>query len=128
MIPPQMRTGGFPLRSILPLADARTHVLLIGVSAYDHLLGGPQEKSDIAGRMGQLDSPSGSARALADWLLDEFENVDLPLQGLSLLVSDAVPSEYRHARAINGSMSPPPATIGNAINAISDWIGRAGAA
>lgn len=102
-----------------------THVLLIGVSAYDHLLGGPQEKREIAGRMGQLDSPSRSARKLADWFLDEFDNPELPLQSLSLVVSEAQSAGYEHARATNGSMRPPPATLANVTSAISGWIERA---
>lgn len=75
--------------------------------------------------MGQLVSPSRSARVLADWFLEEFDNTDQPLQSLSLLVSEQEPSAYTHARATDGSMSPPQATIGNVTKAITDWVVRA---
>ncbi|MER9137879.1 caspase family protein [Mesorhizobium sp. M0830] len=101
-----------------------THVLLIGVSAYDHLLGGTDEKPHLANDMGQLASPAKSARALAEWFLTEFENADTPLQSLSLLISDPSPTPFSFPGNLSEPKVPPTATIGSVTAAIDGWLGR----
>lgn len=64
-----------------------THVLLIGIGTYPYLLGGPDQRPEIADGMGQLLTPSPTVRALADWFLDTFENPDHPLASLAMLIS-----------------------------------------
>lgn len=65
-----------------------THALVIGVSAYRHLLGGPEESpTGRAWQLGQLSSAAGSATAVAAWLAAEYHNPAAPLGSLRVLVS-----------------------------------------
>lgn len=65
-----------------------THALVIGVSAYRHLLGGPEESPTGRGwQLGQLSSAAGSATAIAAWLATEYHNPAAPLGSLRVLVS-----------------------------------------
>lgn len=68
---------------------AATHVLLIGISDYPHLPGGDGDpQTDLFG-MGQLTSPSASARALATWFIQSFSCPDRPLASVALVLSEA---------------------------------------
>lgn len=65
-----------------------THALVIGVSAYEFLLGGancsPQGRVlDI----GQLSAAARSASEFAAWLMDDYHRTDLPLRSLRVLLS-----------------------------------------
>ncbi len=73
-----------------------THVLVIGVGAYAHLIGGtgPLLK-DEHGSLGQLSSPPISARKIADWFVDHHRHPDKPLASLRLLLSEPQASPYR---------------------------------
>jgi hypothetical protein len=101
-----------------------THVLSIGVSAYDHLLGGKEERPELADGMGQLRSPSASARSVADWFLSEFTNTDAPLRALSMLLSEPVPEAYSNPRTGIGVVLPD-ATMLNVERAVDHWLDRA---
>ncbi|RXF72858.1 caspase family protein [Hansschlegelia zhihuaiae] len=103
---------------------AGTHVLVIGVSAYDHLLGGREERPELADGMQQLKSAASSARAVADWFLSEFFNAGKPLRSLALLLSEAAPAPFPHAR-VGAAVTPPAATIGNVTDAVDYWLTRA---
>lgn len=65
-----------------------THVILVGLSDYPHLRGGSGALARWHFSLGQLSSPSASARALADWYIEEFDNPARPLASLSLLLSE----------------------------------------
>lgn len=68
-----------------------THVLIVGVDAYDHAEGGGGERSEwhLARDLIQLTSPSQSALALAEWFVRRpLNNPVAPLGSVELLVSD----------------------------------------
>ncbi len=75
-----------------------THAIVIGVGAYPHLLGGSGPLSSLHGNLHQLSSPPASARAVANWLLDEFHNPDRPLATLRMLATEENGRPYTHAR------------------------------
>jgi Caspase domain len=101
-----------------------THVLIVGIGDYLHLLGGTEPRSDVAEGMGQLDAPVNSARALANWFLDEFENANRPLASLALVLSDRTPVVYEHVRS-QRQEAVPRGTIGDVAVAIDNWVTRA---
>jgi hypothetical protein len=101
-----------------------THVLIVGISDYLHLLGGTEPRSDIAEGMGQLDAPVNSARALANWFLDEFENDSRPLASLALVLSDRTPVVYQHRKSQRHE-AVPSGEIGDVAKAIDNWVTRA---
>jgi hypothetical protein len=101
-----------------------THVLIVGISAYPHLIGGKKPRPDIAEGMGQLDAPAISARALAAWFLDEFNNPDRPLASLALLLSEPSPVTFAHVKSQRAA-SLPRGTIGDLSYAIDRWVRRA---
>jgi hypothetical protein len=111
-------------KNILPKADPRrdrgliyfdeslknkpaTHALIIGAGHF-------------RGKMKELTTTTISARAVADWLLDEFRNDEKPLGSLTLLLSEAgAPAE---ARAEYRGGPAARATLGNAKKAVVDWF------
>jgi hypothetical protein len=101
-----------------------THVLLIGIGTYSYLVGGSEPRPDIAEGMGQLDAPPKSARCVADWFLDEFNNPDRPLRSLALVLSEPEPSLYEHAKAQRRGPLPT-GTVGEVADAIDAWVERA---
>lgn len=98
-------------------ASAGTHVLIIAVGGYPHLLGGdPNHPAQKMMGLGQLTSPPASAQALADWFLARqtgesqygFYNPKAPLASIEMLVSppwtaDGKPASYSYMFA-NGNM------------------------
>lgn len=105
---------------------AGTHVLLIGIGEYDHLIDGTKEKLDIAEGMTQLDAPPLSVKALADWFLDgNFVNAERPLASLAMVVSATEPFEYAHAGRNVGTAAQPDGAIETVLAAIRCWLGRA---
>lgn len=107
---------------------AGTHVLLVGIGDYPWLEGGEKctsaKQMALASGMGQLGAPPRSARALADWFLDGFNNPDSPLASLSLILSEATPSAYEHAR-LPGSKAVPRGSIRDVEKAVGAWVNRA---
>jgi hypothetical protein len=104
-----------------------THVLLIGIGAYRYLLDGPDENPEAADEMGQLDAPPKSAKALADWFLDNFDNPDRPLASLALVVSADKPVRYVHAKATAPAHDLPRGAIAEIKDAVRGWNQRASA-
>ncbi|GGT12683.1 caspase family protein [Streptomyces purpureus] len=103
--------------------EARTHALVIGVGAYRHLIGGPQEVANPHG-LRQLSSPPVSAREFATWLLTEYNEPNKPLGSLALLLSEAVPGPFRDPRT-GREHSVEEATIDNVDAAVREWKARA---
>lgn len=101
-----------------------THVLIVGISDYPHLIGGTEPRPDIAEGMGQLDAPAISAHALAAWFLDEFNNPDRPLASLALLLSELSPVTFAHAKSQRAT-SLPRGTADDFCDAIDRWVLRA---
>jgi Caspase domain len=108
------------------LADAGTHVLLIGVGKYPHLPGGTPPAFAMAMGMGQLESPPESVRRMAEWFMDAasgFHNPDRPLRSLQILCSSKVPLSMQGA---NGMTLVDGARMPAARQAITDWKVRSG--
>lgn len=102
-----------------------THVLIIGVGTYDYLLGGALANEEVADSMGQLPSASASARALADWFLDGYDNCERPLASLALVLSEREPATYAHPKATIPGRSLPNGEMATVSDAVDAWIDRA---
>jgi tetratricopeptide (TPR) repeat protein len=86
-------------------ASPGTHVLIIGVGGYPHLLGGdPEGLTDDPMGLAQLTSPPVSANAVAGWFLGQrsdpkakhgFNNPKAPLASIEMLVSPSWVLEER---------------------------------
>lgn len=101
-----------------------THVLIVGISTYPYLFDGPHEGLTVPERLGQLHTPSHSARALAEWFLDNFDNPTKPLASLALLLSEARPAKFTHSRCTRKAPVPQ-GTADDLIEAVDAWISRA---
>ncbi|BCA62680.1 hypothetical protein HMP09_1914 [Sphingomonas sp. HMP9] len=103
-----------------------THVLLIGIGEYDHLIDGVKEKLELADGMEQLDAPPQSVKALADWFLDgNFVNDERPLASLAMVVSTPEPYRYEHAAATIPNADLPDGSTETVLAAIRAWLSRA---
>jgi hypothetical protein len=90
-------TTVFPPNGKVDATSAGTHVLIIGVGGYPHLLGGdPKRLVDDPMGLEQLSSPPASAQALAEWFAGRqaypeakhgFHNPKAPLASIEMLVS-----------------------------------------
>ncbi|ADV14910.1 hypothetical protein Mesau_05941 [Mesorhizobium australicum WSM2073] len=90
-----------------------THVMIIGVGAF-------QSK-----KLKPVTSPPISARAIADWFLDQkagFTNPERPLGSLALALSETPPGQ---AGAQYASVTVPRATFAEVKAAVKDWVKRA---
>ena len=73
-----------------------THALIIGVSAYDHLLGASEGECSEQGSdsgLGQLTAAARSASRFAMWLMNDYRRKDFPLRSLRVLLSPATEDE-----------------------------------
>lgn len=104
-----------------PAVEPGTHALVIGVGQYPHLIGGdaPAAKTD---GLRQLSSPPVSARAVADWLLRDYEFPDKPLASLSLLVSEPDPAPFKDRDGVAHEV--PTAGIAGIAAAVKEWKRR----
>jgi hypothetical protein len=68
-------------------ASPQTHVIIIGVDAYRHLVGGTGHAAKQQFGLRQLSSPTRSAFAFVDWLLKKYHNPIAPLGSIELLLS-----------------------------------------
>jgi len=100
----------------------RTHALVIGVGKYPHLAGGEAPVADSDG-MRQLSSPPVSARALATWLLAEYNDPQRPLGSVALLLSEEQPAPFTDPRT-QTAHDVDVATIDNILAAITEWYDR----
>ncbi len=98
-----------------------THALVIGIGRYPWLVGGKSKpRFALNDGMSQLTSPPASARAIAAWLLDSFDNPNAPLASLDLLLSDEEQKFEDSGRAVEVE----PATFENVSKAIKAWAKR----
>lgn len=100
------------------------HAIVIGVSAYPHLVGGTGLLSDRNEGMGQISSPAPSARSVASWLIDELYDPDKPLATVALLLSEPDPAPFHNPRT-GEDHAVAAATMANARQALRDWGARA---
>jgi hypothetical protein len=110
-------------QALLDSRQPATHAIVIGVGEYPHLVGGTGPLTAKHGDLVQLSSPPCSAFTFAKWLLDEFNNPDVPLASLSLLVSDSEREAFSHPR-IAAPVVPPLADSTGVINALREWKNR----
>jgi hypothetical protein len=113
--------------SVIPF-DSRagavgTHALVIGVGKYPRLAGGdaPVTEAESDG-MRQLSSPPVSARAIATWLLDKYNDPQKPLASLALLLSEEEQVPFENPRT--GRHDVDVATIDNIVEAVTQWYDR----
>lgn len=100
-----------------------THVLIIGVGAYQHLDGGadPRPKVTVLG-LDQLTSPPKSAQAFARWILETPLNNDAaPLGSVEILLSPTQVFTLSTGREIQIDTA---ATTQEIIDAFNDWDAR----
>jgi hypothetical protein len=103
-----------------PAAPRQTHVMLIGVGAYEHLPDGGGDPAEEDFGLGQLTSPPASARALADWFIEHFECPDRPLGTVRLLLSERNPATYINPRTGETHAIPFP-TLAETKLAVTEW-------
>jgi hypothetical protein len=97
-----------------------THVAIIGVGDYPHLLDGSGEKTDHHDGMSQLTSPPVSARHLADWFITKYHNPDKPLGTVTLLCSESIELKYSNPVS-NIDYTIAKATLKNVKTALRAW-------
>jgi len=101
-----------------------THAIVIGVGHFPHLPGGGS-RIQVAKPEGleQLTSPPISARAVATWLIERYNNPDRPLASLALLVSERRKQPFSNPRT-GVSHAVEAATIDNIEAALTEWRAR----
>jgi Caspase domain len=100
-----------------------THVLVVGVGRYPHLIGGDAPCQNPDG-MGQLSSPAVSARAVAEWFISEFHDPAAPLGTVALLLSEHQPTPFTNPRTgLDHAVEL--ADTGHVADAIKAWKARA---
>ena len=97
-----------------------THAIVIGVSHYPHLNGGGGRLSPAREGMGQLSSPTVSARAFATWLIAELRDPNKPLATVSLLLSERRRKPFRNPRTGKDFLAER-ATMATVSKAIAEW-------
>lgn len=104
-------------------ALGQTHVLILAVGTYPHLVGGAQDRGPtVTGGMEQLDSPPLSANAIADWFIATFRNPERPLGSIAMLVSDGDEAHYNPGGAAQIALARP--DIPQLIAATNAWKAR----
>lgn len=97
-----------------------THVLIVGVGNYPHLVGGNGVRYNEHGGMRQLSSPPLSAMAIATWLVSSYDHPSKPLASVSMLSSAAAPGVFTNP--ITTVQTPiSPATFSNLDAAARSW-------
>ncbi len=111
----------------------KTHALVIGVGRYRHLRGG---NAPVAGLrdmgLGQLSSTVFSARAVVEWLLNEYEHPEAPLASVQVLLSPMLEPEIpagtiaplADVATQAGPVPVDPATIASVRPAFAAWADR----
>ena len=114
-------TDSFIIYEDAGISGPATHLLVIAVGAYPHLIGGSAATTPDHDGMRQLTSPPYSARGLVNWFLGEpYNNPDKPLASIAMLISESNVQPFSHPRATNAN-SFAPASMTNGSSAISEW-------
>ncbi|QFY62808.1 caspase family protein (plasmid) [Rhizobium grahamii] len=96
----------------------QTHAIVIGIGAYPH--GQLSERLKV----GNLDSPVATAKAIADWLINEHNDPVCPLGSVSLLVSTETPYIYTNPKT-GVEYEVPSGTTDEIIDALDNWSASA---
>lgn len=110
------------------LGTPGTHVFVVGVGAYTHLLGGANPAQDTRG-LGQLTSPPVSAKAVVDWFMAPqlnagavgFRNSERPLASVEALIAAPQPV---HVAAQHGALTLGGATLDEIRDGFNRWRTR----
>lgn len=97
-----------------------TYAIVIGVGEYPHLIGGSASLSPNNDGMGQLTSPPVSARAVAEWLIQNYRNPKQPLASVSLLLSETPTQDFENPKT-HQRYQTETATYDNVDEAIGKW-------
>src|ERR1700688_4388480 len=97
-----------------------THAIVIGIGTYPF---GRDIHDDVA--LNDLKSPIKSAKAIADWLIQHYNNPDRPLASVALIVSDNAPFVYRNP-VTELMYEVPTGTTQDIENCVDSWSKRAG--
>lgn len=105
-----------------PNVQPGTHVFVVGIGLYDHLIDGPKTLLDNPFGLGQLGSPPISAKRFAEWMLNDLNNPDAPLASVEVLISspDQVTIDVPGA----GPQQVEPAIGANIQAAFNRWFAR----
>jgi Caspase domain len=107
------------------IKGAATHAIVIGVGHYRHLPGGKGKKAPNTWGLRQLSSPPHSARAIASWLIEEFDHPTKPLASVSLLVADSADSKFSYrAKKKARSVRLRDANFSHVATAVRQWHAR----
>jgi hypothetical protein len=87
-----------------PEARGATHALVIGVSEYRHLAGGPEPRGHEDFGLRQVTTPAAGAMAFARWLRDAHHDPDAPLASIRLLLAPS-PAERREDAELDAAAS-----------------------
>jgi hypothetical protein len=113
------------LTRVVPTGDGpRTHALVIGVSAYDHLTNAeaaPDLPSEQTFGLGQLRSAAASAWSFARWLQESYHLSAAPLASIRLLLSPSPEEEAQYPELAERGANAPRPTRTNVADALSDW-------
>jgi Caspase domain len=94
-----------------------THALIVAVGYYHHLPGGEGRTAQDTMGLSQLTTPPLSAKAVIDWLVNDYKNPAAPLGSIELLVSE--PGGFTYGtRPVDG------ATLNNVLAARDCWLPR----
>ena len=104
----------------VPAGSAATHAIVIGVGHYPHLIGGGKRLTISHDTMGQLSSPTASARAFATWLIKELDDPMKPLASVALLLAERRRKPFRNPKT-RKNLSVAAATMENVAKAIVEW-------
>ena len=98
-----------------------THAIVFGIGTYPH---GRDISSSAS--LDDLKSPVETARKIADWLIQSYDNPLRPLASVSLVVSADQPFVYRNP-VTGEDFEVPPGTTNDFANCVDAWARRAGA-
>lgn len=88
----------------VPVNGPATHVFLVGISDYPHLKNGSGALANWHFDLGQLSSPTASARRLSDWFIKDFSCPAKPLASVSLVLSELGNGPITYSNPKTGAM------------------------
>lgn len=100
-----------------------THVFIIGVGNYPHLMDGSGTISSENRGMRQLTSPPVSAIEMLEWVDSTLFNPDAPLKSIEVLISQVDPAQFTDRDGRTEHIAP--ATWGNYEASVRAWKQRA---
>lgn len=100
----------------------QTHALILGVGKYQHLNGSNGRLTQRNMGLGQLTSPPVSARKFAEWVTQDYNNIDAPLGSVYMLLSEQPSTPFPLPDGSSSNVAS--ATIDNIEDAFDAWLNR----